>query len=61
MSSEKEQLDIVREAVLTAALDSTLSIYDLTIRDLDYIAFTIDQVMINKGFVIIKKEVLTPQ
>ncbi len=61
MRLEKDQTEMIREAVLTAALDSTLSFYELTVRDVDFIAYTIDRIMHNKGFYIIRKEVLTPQ
>ena len=55
MSSEKDQINIIREALVIASLDTSLSMYQLTLKDVDLIAFTLERIMKEKGMKIICK------
>lgn len=56
MNSQQEPTakEIIREGVALAALDSSISMYQLTVKEVDLIAITIDKVMKREGFKISK-------
>jgi hypothetical protein len=46
--------DLIREAVAIAALDPSISMYQLTVKEVDHIAFQIDKVIKREGYKISK-------